>query len=88
MTYLVKWEGKTDPEDKSGTGHYRIEAQDFVIPLPTFADAQRLNELLWLAFRQGKQFAFSAIKSHVAEAMARADQAHGLSLPVKETSGG
>lgn len=79
--YLKQWRGKTAPEDKSGEADFMVGGELFSIPLPSFADAQRLDALLWLAFRQGKQFAFSAVKSHIAEAMLAADRAHSLAMP-------
>lgn len=78
MTYMVRWEGKTDPEDKSGIAHFRIEGEDCEIRLPTFEAAQKLDQLMWVAFQQGKRFSFNAIKGHILEALARADQAHAL----------
>lgn len=80
MGYMKRWRGKTAPEDKSGEADYMIEGELFSIPLPSFEHAQRLDDLLWTAFRQGKQFAFRAVKSHLAEAVLAADRAHGLTM--------
>lgn len=80
MTYMVRWEGKIDPDDKSGTAHFRIEGEDYDIVLPSFEAGQKLDQLMWVAFQQGKQFSFNAIKGHIGEALARADQAHALTM--------
>lgn len=80
MGYMRQWRGKTEPEDKSGEADYMVDGELFSIPLPSFEHAQRLDALLWTAFRQGKQFAFRAVKSHMTEAMQRADSAHGLTM--------
>ena len=80
MGYMRQWRGKTEPEDTSGEADYMVEGELFSIPLPRFEHAQRLDALLWTAFRQGKQFAFRAVKSHMTEAMQRAGSAHGLTM--------
>lgn len=80
MTYMRQWRGKTEPEDKSGEADYMIEGELFSIPLPSFEHAQRLDALLWTAFRQGKAFAFRAVKDHIADAVQRADTAHSLTM--------
>lgn len=78
--YCHRWQGSTDPADETGTAHYRIEGQDFVVQLPRFADAQRLDALLWLAFQQGKDFAYKAVRQHVGDALTLADHRHSLTL--------
>lgn len=80
MGYMRQWRGKTEPEDKSGEADYMVEGELFSIPLPSFEHAQRLDALLWVAFQQGKQFAFNAVKSHIAGAMQQADSAHSLTM--------
>ena len=80
MTYMRQWRGKTDADDKSGEADFMIEGELFSIPLPSFQHAQRLDALLWTAFRQGKSFAFKAVKDHLNGAMQAADSAHGLTM--------
>lgn len=80
MTYMRQWRGKTEPDDKTGEADYMVEGELFSIPLPSFEHAQRLDALLWTAFRQGKQFGFTAVKGHIAEAILKADSAHSLTM--------
>ena len=80
MSYMKEWRGKTDPTDKSGDADYMVEGELFTIPLPTFQHARRLDDLLWTTFRQGKSFAFDAIKSHLDRAMINADIAHSFTM--------
>lgn len=84
--YLRLWEGKTDQDDTSGLAHFMVDSQTFSVPLQTFSHAQKLDELLWLAFRQGKSFAFVVVKGRIAGAMADADRSHGLTLDSRRAS--
>ena len=80
MTYMVRWEGQTDPEDKSGTAHFRVEGEDYSIVLPSFEAAQKLDQLMFVTFQQGKQFSFNVVKGYIGEALARADMGHALTM--------
>jgi hypothetical protein len=79
MSYPMRWVGSSNPDDASGTARFIVEGEEFTFGLPNFAAAQGIADMVQLAFRQGKSFAFRAIKSHIEGALARADEAHALS---------
>lgn len=86
MSYLQRWIGSIAPEDLSGYAHFKVEGEDFSIPLPTFADAQRLDQLLDTAFAQGKEFAFKGVRRMVEQAMVDADRFHALTMHKKSAA--
>lgn len=78
MSYPMKWEGMSDPDDESGVARFMVEGEEFVFSLPTFRHAQQLGDMLDLAFAQGKQFAARVMRSHVESAMDNAVSTHDL----------
>lgn len=80
MIHMKEWRGKNDPDDKSGEAEYMVEGEIFIIPLPSFSHAQRLDDLLYTAFRQGKDFAFNAVKSDIVRALEKAEVEHSLAM--------
>lgn len=84
MNHLVRWSGSTEPSEKAGTGHFVIEGREFAIPLPSFEAAQQVDNMLWIAFCQGKQFALRALTSHISSAVKAAESAHALSMDLND----
>jgi hypothetical protein len=78
MSYWQRWEGSTDPADKSGTAHFVVDGLKYSPKLPEFSDCAIIDDLLDAAFKQGKQFAADAMSGHVLRAIDRARDEHGL----------
>ncbi len=78
MSYWQRWEGSTDPADKSGTAHFVVDGVKYSPRLPTFEDCSVVDDLLEAAFKQGKKFAADAMSSNIYKAIDLARDGHGL----------
>lgn len=77
--YPREWLGSTDPHDKTGVAVYKVDGKEYRIKLECLADFQAVEEMLNVAFRQGKHFASVAIRSHIENALDSAERNHALS---------
>lgn len=65
-------------EDKSGTVTLKVEGEEYSYPVADFATAQRMTDMLESAFKSGKVFAATAMRSHVEQSLNHAERMHGL----------
>ena len=76
--YPFAWKPLTEnPEDKTGIGTYMVDGAKYEFLLTTFADGQKLEKMLSVAFDQGRQFGASTIKDTVITAATRRAQDFG-----------
>lgn len=86
MNHLVRWAGSLKPDHLEGVAHFVIEGREFDVPMHCFEAAQQVDNMLWIAFCQGKQFALRALSSHISGAVRDADSAHALTMSLNDLS--
>lgn len=65
-------------EDETGEATFMIEGVEYRLALDSFAKFRTIETMLEVTFKQGKQFAAQAIRSHLDYAMRQEELQHAL----------